>query len=342
MDLVDWRELSPEAVAPLYADQASAWSSALGWDLSVSWAAIERARAAGALPGLVCRTSADAIAAWTFFLRQGDVLQIGALVGAGATPVRMLLEAILDSPEAAGARELTCLLYPARPNAMSALSRRRFQLEAQRYLSRDLNDAGAVVAPDVLPAELVARRWLDDDAVACVRLLERAYAGEHSGRALAPNGTLEEWAAYLGQVLKTPACGILQPHASVVIEERSTLLPVGFILVTRVGPRTAHIAQIAVDPRWRGRGAGRTLVGKAAKAAAAAGLDRLTLLVADENDRAARLHSAEGFAEVGQLVFAHRRMPVRRQHTVRSAATARVISDVDRLVSTSCDASQRP
>src|ERR1041384_270626 len=39
MDLVDWRELAPADVAPLYAEQADAWSNALGWDLSASWAA---------------------------------------------------------------------------------------------------------------------------------------------------------------------------------------------------------------------------------------------------------------------------------------------------------------
>src|SRR5438128_4948512 len=113
MTIVDWRDLTADQVAPLYSEQGRAWADTLGWDLSSSWAVVERARAAGVLPGLVCRRDDRSIAGWTFFLRQDSVLQIGALVGEGASPVRELLEAILDSPEAAAARELTCLLYPA-------------------------------------------------------------------------------------------------------------------------------------------------------------------------------------------------------------------------------------
>ena len=320
MTVVDWRELAADEVAPLYSEQGRVWADTLGWDLSASWAVVERARAAGALPGLVCRRANGSIAAWTFFLRQDGVLQIGALAGTGAGPVRELLEAILDSPEAAAARELTCLLYPARANALSALTRRRFVLQPHRYLARSVSEECAAPASNEMGDHLSARRWRDEDAVGCVRLLARAYGREKNGRALAPHGTLAEWAHYLGQLVQTPACGTLSPRASFVIEERATGAPVGFVLTTTVGPRTAHIAQVAVDPAWGRRGIGRSLVRMTARAAVSAGLDRLTLLVAGENDAASHLYAAEGFGEIGQFVFASRLMPVRRQVSGRHAA----------------------
>ncbi len=320
MRIVDWRELGPETVAPLYEEQTRVWTETLGWDLGGSWAVVERARAAGALPGLVCRRGDGAITAWTFFLRQDDVLQIGALVGAGASAIRELLEAILDSPEATASRELTCLLYPARPNALSALTRRRFELRPHRYLARPTAVVDTKALPDEVAGELTLRRWRDDDAIGCVHLLARAYQNEKTGRALAPHGTLVEWARYLGQLVRTPACGTLFPKGSFVVEEHATGAPVACVLTTTVGPTTAHIAQVAVDPAWARRGVGRALVRASARAAAASNLDRLTLLVSGENERAMGMYKAEGFGEVGQFVFASRLVPVRRQSSRPQAA----------------------
>ena len=49
--------------------------------------------------------------------------------------------------------------------------------------------------------------WREMDAVMSVRLMARAYAGIGSARVFAPRGTLEEWATYLAQLIKMPACG---------------------------------------------------------------------------------------------------------------------------------------
>jgi ribosomal protein S18 acetylase RimI-like enzyme len=318
MAIVDWRELPAARVAPLYEEQMSQWASGLGWSLAASWSLVEQARTAGALPGMAWVNARGGIEAWTFFMRQQSVVQIGALAGRRAAPVRELLEAILEAPEAAGARELTCLLYPARPNAVSALTRRRFVLQPLGYFSRTIS-AGAEPHSD-LPGELVARRWREDDAVSGVRLLARAYAVDGGGRNLAPNGTLEEWAHYLGQILSTPACGVLLPRGCFIVEERRTGTAVGLLLATSVGEGTAHVAQLAVDPKWTRRGVGRSLLRLAAHAVRADGMERLTLLVSGQNNVATRLYVSEGFEEAGRMVFASRLMPVRRQVAARRAA----------------------
>jgi ribosomal protein S18 acetylase RimI-like enzyme len=316
MRVVDWRELSPEQTAALYAEETREWAGSLGWDLTASWGVVERARAAGALPGRACVNAQGAVLAWTFFMRQGTVLQIGALTGKGATPVRAMLEAVLDAPEAAGARELTCLLYPARTNVLSALARRRFDLQTLRYLARP---SSAADEPVVAPEHVVIRRWADEDAIPAVRVLARAYGRSESGRGLAPNGTLEEWAHYLGQVLRTPACGTLLPRASFVAEDERTGAALGFVLATSIGPATAHVAQLAVDADWTRKGIGRALLRSVSKASVQAGFTSVSLLVTDANASALNLYRSEQFNETGRFVFAGRTMPVRRQVQPRAA-----------------------
>src|SRR5436190_4436 len=107
MMIVDWRQLTAEQVAPLYTEQTRAWTTSLGGGLSAPWAVRGPGRAAGARPGLASIDARGRIAGGTCIMRQDGVVQIGALAGRGAGPVRELLEGILDAPESAGARELT-------------------------------------------------------------------------------------------------------------------------------------------------------------------------------------------------------------------------------------------
>jgi len=65
--------------------------------------------------------------------------------------------------------------------------------------------------------------------------------------------------------------------------------------------RSAHLCSLAVDPRFRGRGVGRRLVCNALDAAAALGVKRIFLEVAEENAAALRLYEKLGFITVAAL-----------------------------------------
>jgi ribosomal protein S18 acetylase RimI-like enzyme len=85
----------------------------------------------------------------------------------------------------------------------------------------------------------------------------------------------------------------------------------GVVLVTRLAAATAHIAQIAVDPRARRLGLGRLLVNAACARAAEAGCDRITLLVEGRNAAARRLYETSGFDTVARFVSAGSSQPRR-------------------------------
>jgi ribosomal protein S18 acetylase RimI-like enzyme len=66
-------------------------------------------------------------------------------------------------------------------------------------------------------------------------------------------------------------------------------------MVSRLGPATAHLAQLAVRDGAKGRGLGRAVLEAAIARAAAAGCRTMTLLVREDNGPAARLYGAAGF-----------------------------------------------
>lgn len=71
------------------------------------------------------------------------------------------------------------------------------------------------------------------------------------------------------------------------------------LVLARLGGGEAEILTIGVAPAARGTGIGRTLLGAAAAAVAAAGGDALFLEVAEDNPVAIRLYERFGFYLVG-------------------------------------------
>jgi ribosomal protein S18 acetylase RimI-like enzyme len=302
--LDDWRNASHDIAAGLYAREQRRWLGQLGWDASPSWAIVEQARRDGQLPGLIAFDDQDAVVGWSFFLLREGTLQIGALSSPRADVVRALIDAVLEAPEATLARRYQCFVFPESPAVEVALARRRFQIDRYLYLERPLATTSAAPMPTPEGAAAKPARWADDDLTAAVRLMARAYAGSAGARCFAPNGRLDEWGNYLGQLIRTPACGHFAADESFAARSHGQLG--AFLIATRVGPATTHVAQVVVDPEMRRRGSAARLLDESAAQAAARGATRQTLLVAESNAPARALYDKLGFSTRATFVFADR------------------------------------
>lgn len=311
-DLVfeDWRHAPAERVARLLAAERLRWIDALHWDAGGTIEQLELARTGGGAAGLLAQNGNGDIVGWAYYVLRNRQLQIGGLVADSGEVTRQLLDELLRVPEAEFATDVLCFAFPSSPALEGALGRRRFEVTRYLYLRRALSPSAP--PPETPPAVAQQLRpWSEDDAVSSVRLLARAYAGSPGARAFAARGTLEEWAHYLAQIIKTPNCGRFLPQASLSVQHPADDRLRGVVLTTSLQRDTAHIAQLAVDPTYRRRGLARALVLEAAARAAAAGCWRLTLLVAEENTPARDLYASLGFEEHSAFVYATRQAPNR-------------------------------
>ncbi|MDP1569106.1 MAG: GNAT family N-acetyltransferase [Vicinamibacterales bacterium] len=304
----DWRDVPAAALRPAYDAERRRWATTLHWDLGTAWALVEQARAEGRLPGLVARTARGEVHGWAFYLTSDDTLQIGALCATNAATVRLLLDRILASPDAALARRLALFGWPEHAALEVALARRRFALARHLYLVRDLS-------PDLAPSTPVRaaslRPWQDVDAPAVVRLFEEAYRGERAAECFAPQGRREQWARYVGQLLHTPGCGRFVPELTVSAPGQAAGTLDGLAFLTTIAPGIAHLAQMAVAPSARGEGLAGRLLADAMHTAAAAHYRQVTLLVAEDNQPARRLYARAGFTERASFIYASRPVPNR-------------------------------
>lgn len=143
------------------------------------------------------------------------------------------------------------------------------------------------------------RLWRPGDDSIAAHVLREAYDSVDAAL-FAPDGTIDEWRAYVTSLVEQIGCGRFMREASLVSETdgRAT----GVAVVTRLSERMAHIAQIAVRREQQGSGDGARLLSAAMSAAHEAGAAAMSLLVSSRNEGALRFYARHGLVERGRFL----------------------------------------
>lgn len=299
MSLYDWRDIDASLLTPAWAEQTARWSQRLFWDARHNWSQVEAERLAGRLPGMVLLEGRE-VAAWTYFLLHHGTLQIGGFESSSSSATRTLLDAVLRAIDPHLAPSGSMLFaFSSAPGLVPALVARGFDTEPYSYLIRETN-AVRPMRPEA-PWDLSA-------AIQLPSLLARAYGPPAITRPFVRHGTMGEWRDYAAQLLGSDACGAFEPGLSASWSGEDGDLQ-GAIVTTIIGPGTAHIAQVAVDPRQRGSGLAGRMLDSVVERARADRMDRVTLLVSERNTVARRLYERRGFHEAASFIAAGRSVP---------------------------------
>lgn len=302
----DWRDAADREVEDLLTAEAGRWLSDFGWDVSESWRTLAAARRAGSVPGFVARDDRQRACGWTCFVLHRGALQVATFVAESPDVIDALLTGILASPEADNADIQTFFVPHTASRLADSLSAAGFATTPYHYLSRSL--PGDADSPVEAP---ICRPWTPADFDATLTLCGRAYRSTSDDRPFAPHGTEPEWRDYVYGLVRGTGCGRLMRPASLVVQDPGGDGLIGCILSTDLGPHTAHVAQVMVDPRVEGRGIGRTLLAGASAAARQNGATSQTLLVSARNGRARDLYQRWSFRERGVFLSAVNRQPRR-------------------------------
>lgn len=304
MRTLDWRDADPAALAPLFTRERERWMAGLRWETSDAWSEVEQARTTWGLPGFVAVDGTGTIQGISFHLPTATRLELGGLFGESPEAAHALVRATIAAAGEAGVDEVSCFLYESRPLVADALGASGFLVEPFPYLVRPLT--AGLGEPRRLDALVRVREWSPDDVEPLAALFASAY-DPMSARRFTTSPTPDGWAHYVSNLVGQTACGLLDPSATRMAWDGDRL--VGAVIVTTIGPRTAHVAQVAVHPDWRGRGIARALVADGCLRSAA-GADRITLLVGSGNSAARALYASMGFEPHARFLAATRAVQV--------------------------------
>jgi ribosomal protein S18 acetylase RimI-like enzyme len=302
MTIVDWRGIDSRALALVFARERARWLVDLGWETRESWLHIERARVGWGLPGLAAVDDSGRVRGLTFFHETRGRFDLGGVFAESDRVREALLDAAVQVCVAGGASEIAAFLYTANQPFARLLEARGFAHEPVDYLERSLT--ANVTGDDHSRCLASLRHWEQSDPDPVAGLLHASY-DEPAARRFVPDASLAGWRHYVTTLVMHQACGPLVPSATrlAFIDEKL----VGAIIVTNLGPSTAHVAQVAVHPEWRRRGLAGVLLDDGVKHAREHGCTRLTLLVSASNTGAQALYRDRGFTTAAAFIAASRR-----------------------------------
>ena len=303
MHVTAWHAIDEAEMAAVYHAEAARWRDGLAWETDATWAVVEQSRQRGVVPGFVARDLDGRICGWSFHLQHRQTLQIGAVNATSCDATHALVDAVLDSPEARRATRAMAFTLAGAPGLEICLMARGFAVGTYRYLQRALSPSSEVSVEPPRAADTHAlRAWRPTDAPEVTRLLAAAYADADRLRPFGGDGRVEDWTEYLLQLTTETGCGRFCGNRSVIAERANGID--GAALITDLGGRTSHLAQLIVAPPVHGGGLGRRMLSTAMRDATRAGFARMTLLVSEKNHIARSLYGGLGFVERATFVTA--------------------------------------
>jgi len=303
MHVTAWHAIDAAEMAAVYHAEAARWRDGLAWETDSTWATVEQSRQRGVVPGFVARDRDGRICGWSFHLQHRQTLQIGAVNASSVDATQALVDAVLDSAEARRASRAMAFTLAGAPGLETCLLARGFTVGTYRYLQRTLSpDHDVIVETPQASSAQTLRAWRSTDTPDVTRLLAAAYAHADRLRPFGGDGRVEDWTEYLLQLTTETGCGRFCGNRSVIAERAGGID--GAALVTDLGGRTSHLAQLIVAPPVHGSGLGRRMLSSAMRDAGRAGFARMTLLVSEQNHVARSLYDRLGFDERASFVTA--------------------------------------
>jgi ribosomal protein S18 acetylase RimI-like enzyme len=306
--VVDLESIRAAELEGLFGQELAQWRDCLYWDVTSAIVALRRAMERSGLQGKAIRSD-RCTAGYGYFLVEG---RRGVVTGLAVAPEwrqsdagALLVRALLDDLVRRGVSRIESQfvsfdapwLAPAFQEEGFRTYWREFRrLSLPRRSASDGPRANAHSTSDSEPLSLDA--WKPWNLTEAAELMQRAHSGGVDAEMNELYRTSEGCRALLTNVLRHGGCGSAVLEASVIARERPSGRAVGFAVVTETSPRHAHLAQLAVSPRFQRQGVSRRLLSHVYERLSHLGFDTLSLMVSAGNDRALRLYRSVGFEPV--------------------------------------------
>lgn len=295
--MVDLSTVAPAELEGLWQCEGQWWRERLLWDISDVLAVLRRVVARRGVPGKAVRVGPQTVG-YAYYVVAGH---LGVLAGFVVSPEwsspivgESLLHATVDALRQQGvARIESPCVSMSHAWLVSAFEREGFQTSWREFLRLDLYRQYPPVRPS---APLHLEPWHGTSLREAGALMQAAYDGTADVEINTLYRTAEGCCGILEDILHQGGCGPLVTAASVLARDRGQAI--GFVIVTEIAPRQAHLVQVAVLPTYQRQGVGRLLVRHSLAQLAMLRFDTLSLIVSRTNQPALRLYQALGLQEV--------------------------------------------
>ncbi len=308
--VVDLSTVKSAELAGLWKCEEQSWRERLFWDISDTLHRLQRVVERGDLPGKALRLGARTIG-YAYYTISGHVGVISNFVispGCGAAEAELLLHETVSKIRRTGVSRIESPFVSIdQPWLIPLFEREGFGTYWRKFLRRLLHAApDQNFHPYPLPQDTLSRRadaprvylepWRGSDLGEAASIMLAAYDGGIDAEINAQYWTHHGCEQVLGDILNQGACGIPVVEATAIARHRGR--SIGFIILTEIAHRQAHLPQVAVLPEYQHQGVGRLVLKNAVSRLAERGFDTVSLIVSRPNRRALSMYQAMGFQSV--------------------------------------------
>jgi ribosomal protein S18 acetylase RimI-like enzyme len=296
LHVVDLSAVRPDELEQLWQDEAQLWHERLCWTIADPLYWLQRMVERGAISGKILRKGTQA-AGYACYVVVGALGVISRLVispECDAHAAEMLIRETVGALRRTGVSRIEGSFIAADSTTLpQVFERLDFQTYWREFLRRPLYPAGGYQA---LPQHVYLEEWRNSNLQEAASVMRAAYEGGVDAELNEYYRSVDGCEVVLGDILNQGACGNPVVRASVIGRHRGRAI--GFILMTEIHPRHAHLAQIAVLPGYQHQGVGRMLLTHCFSILANQAFDRVSLIVSRLNRRALNMYERTGFEPV--------------------------------------------
>ena len=296
--VVDLRQLRPDDLEPLLAEEIDEWEFKLDWDFRGSSELVERFVAMHALTGYAL-VAANRVVGYTYYVceeRKGLIgdLYVMQRYRTEAAEDQLLTPVIETLAQAPWVRRVESQLMMLSRSFERALPMpEHLSLYPRTFMEVSLEGIEELPSPGWhhgITYQTWGDRYQDDAA----RVIAAAYRGHIDSEINDQYRSQAGARRFLLNIVQYPGCGAFyQPASLVAIASHGRVC--GICLTSLVHHDVGHITQICVNPEVRGAQVGYELLRRSLVELRRQGCRMATLTVTTSNDTAIRLYRQMGF-----------------------------------------------
>ncbi len=294
--VADLVSVKPAELERLWQHEAQVWRERLGWDISDILHRLRRAVEHGALSGKVLQAGTRTLACAVYSIA-GRLGLISSLVispecSAGAAEA-LLQETVGALRRAEASRIESPFIAIDLPWICPLFEREGFRIYWREFRRYELCPTHEPPSP---PANMHLEGWRRSHMREAASIMLAAYEGSVDAEMSEQCRTQGGCELELDDILNQGICGSPMVETSATAQHRGR--GIGFIIVTEIAPRQAHVAEVAVLPAYQHQGIGRLLLTHSLSQLAEQGFTTVSLFVTRLNRRALGMYETMGFKPV--------------------------------------------
>jgi len=297
--VVDLDSVRPSELEGFFRLEHALWQEQLSWDVSAAVTAFRRALERGGVSGKAVRCGPSTAGYGYFIVEAGRGVMTGLAVApewSGKDVGPLLVRSMIGDLTLRGVTRIESQFVSFDASwLVPCFTAEAFETYLREFRRLPLNGQRPGNPGELPSARFALRTWRSWNLTEACQVMQSAHVPGVDARMNELYRSSEGCRSLLTSVLRHRGCGAAILEASTVAREPGTDRPAGFAVVTETSVRKAHLAQLAVDPEFQGRGLGRLLLTRTIERLAEMGYDGLSLMVSRENHRALDLYRSFGF-----------------------------------------------